>query len=120
MLVSIIAYTFQDPSRAVDFLSKILESRERLGPEASLCIESDIIVMKLRLGLVDECRTLIDEAKDKLQQANTSEAVVFSKYYKAVSEFRKVLSSSPLYPPSLNSFPLLSLLVHQRNFIKFL
>jgi 26S proteasome regulatory subunit N9 len=90
LLVSLIAYTFQDPSRAVDFLSKILESRERLGPEASLCIESDIIVMKLRLGLVDECRTLIDEAKDKLQLANTSEAIVFSKYYKAVSEFRKL------------------------------
>lgn len=90
MLVSIIAYTFQDASRSVEFLTKILENRARLGPEASLCIDSDIIVMKLRLGFVDECRGLIDEAKEKLQEANTSEAVVFSKYYKALSEYRKV------------------------------
>jgi hypothetical protein len=92
LLISIIASTFQDPSRSVDFLTKILENRTRLGPEASLCLDSDIIVMKLRLGAVDECRLLIDDAKEKLQLANTSEAVVFSKYYKAVSEYRKVSS----------------------------
>lgn len=46
--------------------------------------------MKLRLGLIDEARQLLDDAKDKLQASKTSEATVFSKYYKAVTEYRKV------------------------------
>jgi hypothetical protein len=93
-IVSIIAYTFEDPSRSVDFLTKILENRTRLGPEASLCLDSDIIVMNLRLGLVEESRLSLDDAKEKLQASNTSEAIVFSKYYKAVTEYRKVRTSS--------------------------
>lgn len=89
-IVSIISNSFNDPSRSVDFLTTILESRTRLGPEASLCLDSDIIVMKIRMELIEEARQLLEDAKGKLQASNTTEAVVFSKYYKAVTEYRKV------------------------------
>jgi hypothetical protein len=90
LIVSTIAYSFEDPVRSLEFLNRVLESRGRLGEEASLCIETDIVVMKLRMGEVDEARNLLDTVSEKLQAANTGEAIVFSKYYKASTEFRKV------------------------------
>jgi hypothetical protein len=88
----LIGYSFNDPERAVNFFTRVLESRKRLGPEASLYLDSDIIIMKLHLGLVDQCQNLLDDAKTNLNAIGTNEPVVFSKFYKAELEFRKVCS----------------------------
>mmetsp|Transcript_31586 Transcript_31586/g.68892 ORF Transcript_31586/g.68892 Transcript_31586/m.68892 type:complete len:381 (+) Transcript_31586:58-1200(+) len=88
-IVAMIAYSFEDPVRSTEFLNRVLESRGRLGEEASLCIDTDIVIMKLRVGDLDEARNLLDAAGEKLKESNTNEAVVFSKYYKACTEFRK-------------------------------
>jgi len=42
------------------------------------------------MGLIDDARNLLDDASEKLQASNTNEASVFSKYYKANTEYRKV------------------------------
>lgn len=90
-LVSIIGNSFNDPGRALTFFERVLSSRNRLGTEASLCIDADVIVVKLRLGMVAEVRRLLDDAKEQLGTLSSSETFVFSKYYKASMEFRKVI-----------------------------
>jgi hypothetical protein len=71
-------------------VSRILEARKRLGPESSLFLDAEVIIMKLKLGQSEECRILLDEAKEKLSALGTNETAVFSKYYRADVEFRKV------------------------------
>lgn len=88
-LVALVAYSFDDPQRAIDFFNTVLENRTRLGEEASLCVEADIAVMHVRLGLTEEARVQLDAAEEKVKSQGTGEAVVFSKVYKAMAEYRK-------------------------------
>eukprot|EP00602_Paraphysomonas_sp_CaronLab_P000635 CAMPEP_0185025892 /NCGR_PEP_ID=MMETSP1103-20130426/9438_1 /TAXON_ID=36769 /ORGANISM="Paraphysomonas bandaiensis, Strain Caron Lab Isolate" /LENGTH=375 /DNA_ID=CAMNT_0027559273 /DNA_START=1 /DNA_END=1128 /DNA_ORIENTATION=+ len=89
-IVSMVGHSFDDPARSIEYFTKVLEARTRLGAEASLCIDTDIILMKIKMGLIDDARNLLDDASEKLQASNTNEASVFSKYYKANTEYRKV------------------------------
>lgn len=50
----------------------------------------DIIIMNLRVGQVSDCKQLLEEAKEKMGLINSSETIIFSKYYKATLEYRKV------------------------------
>lgn len=88
-----IGHSFNNPERTLAFFNEILQSRKRLGPDASHFVESDIIIVKLQLQCVDECRLLLDDAKDSLKQIASNEAVVHSKFYRAEVEFRKVRHS---------------------------
>ena len=94
LLVSLIGYSFTDPHRATDFFTSVLENRTRLGVEACLCLEADIAVMHVRLGLNEEARQQLDKVEEEMQASGTGEAVVFSKVYRAMTEYRKVNCSS--------------------------
>lgn len=90
LLVALVGYSFTDPQRAIDFFNTVLENRARLGVEACLCIEADIAVMQVRLGLTDEARVQLDKVEEQMESSGTGEAVVFSKVYRAMAEYRKV------------------------------
>lgn len=91
LLVSLVGYSFDEPQRAIEFFNTVLENRTRLGEEASLCVEADIAVMNVRLGVTEEARVQLDAIEEKVQAQGTDEAVVFSKVYKAMAEYRKVI-----------------------------
>lgn len=95
LLVSLVGYSFDEPQRAIEFFNTVLENRTRLGEEASLCVEADIAVMNVRLGVTEEARVQLDAIEEKVQAQGTDEAVVFSKVYKAMAEYRKCVG-----PPS--------------------
>eukprot|EP01041_Mallomonas_annulata_P003571 gene3571-7102_t len=90
-IVSMIGLSFAEPSRSIDFFTSILLNRVRLGVEASLCLDMDIVLMKLRLGVIDEAKVLLEDAKELLPKISSSESIVFSKFYKATAEYRKVI-----------------------------
>jgi len=89
-LVSMIGQSFPDPAAAISLYTTVLANRTRLGDEASICIEMDIVLMNLRLGNTEGAKELLEAAKQKLPLLASLEAVVFSKFYKASSEYRKV------------------------------
>lgn len=89
-IVSTIGQSFTDPAQAIDLYQTVLKSRTRLGAEASLCVEMDIVIAQLRLGQIDGAKDLLDTAKQTLPTLSSTETVVSSKFYRALAEYRKV------------------------------
>ena len=90
MLVSMVASLYSKPEDALAFLEKILTARNRLGSEASLCLDMDIVIVKLKMGNVKDAKEALETAKVTIQSMKSSEPIVFSRYYMATAEYRKV------------------------------
>jgi hypothetical protein len=90
MLVSMIANLFTEPAKGLEFLEKVLLARNRLGAEASLCLDMDVVIVKLKMGNTKDAKEALETAKVAVQSMNVSEPVVFSRYYMASAEYRKV------------------------------
>lgn len=90
LIISTIGKSFSDAAEAVEFLESILTARTRLGAEAALCIDMDIVLAKLSLGQYDEAKSLLDSSKERLNSISSSEAVVFSKFYGSTAQYHKV------------------------------
>jgi hypothetical protein len=89
-LLSLVGGTIKNDTESLTFFDKILSNRERLGLEASLCLDMDVVIVKTRLNLLSDLKTKLEEAKECLQTIQSSESVAYSKYYRAVAGFRKV------------------------------
>jgi len=88
-LLSVIGHTYDDNNQALEFFNRILNARNRLGLEASLCIDMDVVLVKLKLGKTDEVKAMLDDAKNKLSSISSSETIVYSKFYRSQSEYLK-------------------------------
>ena len=55
-----------------------------------MCIDMDIVLAYVQLGQNDDAARILDEAKVKLAAISSTETVVYSKYYAATAQFRKV------------------------------
>ena len=71
-----------------------------------MCLEMDVVLMKLKIGEVAEARTGLDEGLKVLDSISTSESFVFSKFYKSSYEYRKVNKKKNIF--SMNSTLLFS------------
>jgi hypothetical protein len=89
-IISIAGHSIVDPSEGVAFFSRVLAARSRLGQEASLCLDMDVVLMKLKANLLTEAKDLLEEAQKILVGINSSESYAFSKFYKSSAEYRKV------------------------------
>lgn len=85
-----VAHLHSDPLAALAFLEKILSARTRLGVEAALCLDMDIVIVKLKLGETKDAKEALEAAKEITNTLRSTEPVVFSRYFMAVSEYRKV------------------------------
>lgn len=86
------ASTLASPTASLGFVNGILKSsRTRLGADAALCLDMDVVVYKLKVGEAEEAKSMLDEAKTKLLSISSSEAVIFSKVYGATFEYRKLV-----------------------------
>jgi hypothetical protein len=92
LLASMVAQLFLEPEKAMDFLEKILIARKRLGVEASLCLDMDIVIVKLKLGQTKDAKEALEAAKEVTQSLHSTEPVVFSRFFMASAEYRKVSS----------------------------
>ena len=91
-LACFVAVTLPAPIMGVEFLESILKNRGRLGSEASMVLDMEIAKLKVQLGATADAKVLLEEGKEKLaKELTSSESVVFSKFYKAETEYRKVV-----------------------------
>lgn len=88
-LVTLVSRTLS-PANALEFTSKILGARTRLGVDAAMCLDMDIVTIKIKLGDTETAKTMLEAAKEQLSSVKPSESVIFSNYYKAAAEYRKV------------------------------
>ena len=90
-LASMIGSSLTDSEAAIQFFQTLLERRKRLGLEASMCMDMDIVLLKVKAGENSEAKIMLEESKELLQKVSSTERVVFSKYYKAETEYRKII-----------------------------
>ena len=90
-LASLIGPSLSDLQISTQFYVSLLENRKRLGPEASMVLDMEVVLLKLKLGENAEAKMMLEESKEKLSSISTTERVVFSKYFKAETEYRKVV-----------------------------
>ena len=90
LIISTIGLSFADSSESLELFQHALKSHTKLGPEATLCLEMDKVLVLLKLGQIDLAKELLEVAKSTLASLASSETVVFSKFYKATAEYRKV------------------------------
>lgn len=93
-LISLIAAKLPDGGAALDFLQGILKkSRSRLGDEAAMCLDMDVVVAKIKLGEYPVAKDLLDTAKPQLSGIKSTESIAFSKFYRATSEYHKAVGT---------------------------
>lgn len=90
-LAYLVAKTLHDPAVALAFYEKVLVARGRLGTEATMCLEMDVVMIKVKCGDVDVAKDMLNTAKKQLPTIKSSDSVAFSKFYKATSEHKKVV-----------------------------
>jgi 26S proteasome regulatory subunit N9 len=90
ILVSKIGHSFQEPEKALNLFEEVLKSRTRLGAEATVCLEMDICLVRLRMNQVDDVKKILEGTKENISTIASSETIVFSKYHKATAEYLKV------------------------------
>ena len=89
-LISLIGNSVTDTSVALELYQKVLQSRDRLGREAALCLDMEITIIYMKLGKLDLAKSSLEVAKEQIPSINSTEAVAFSKFYMATAEYRKV------------------------------
>lgn len=93
VILSMIGQSLSDADEAASFFERILTNRARLGEDATICIEMDIVLTRIRQGRTSEAKDLLEETKKKITTLTSSESIVFSKFYWAAAQFRKVHKS---------------------------
>ena len=90
LIISTIGLSLPDPKEALDLFETALKSHAKLNPEATMCLEMDVVLVSLKLGHIERAKELLEGAKSTLATLSSSETVIFSKFYKATAEYRKV------------------------------
>jgi len=83
-----VAFSYSDPKDSLKFLRSRLESKAPLSPLTKLCVEMDVIYLRILVGDIEEAKHELDDAKLKLN--GMTERLVFSKYYRSLSLYYKV------------------------------
>ena len=90
LLASMVGRLYTQHEAAITFLEKVLLARIRLGTEASLVLDMDIVILKLKLGQNKGAKEALADAKEKTLSLTITEPIVFSRFFKATAEYRKV------------------------------
>lgn len=69
----------------------ILDKSTWLGEEGKFCLEMDIVLCHLKQNDLNSAKARLGKFEDYVKKENISDAVVFSKYYKSLMEYQKVL-----------------------------
>lgn len=80
-----------DPISIIAFFEAFLLPSSKFGIDASICLEMDIVLAKIRAGaFLNEVKNILESTFNKIQTNSVKEPVVLSKFYKASAEYRKV------------------------------
>lgn len=82
----------------MQLFQRALTNREKMEPDAVLCLEMDIVLLLLQTSEIEKAKAKLEEYQSTIDSKKTSEAVAFSKYFRALAEYKKVTSSqSPTF-----------------------
>lgn len=90
LIVSTIGHSYADASEALELYQNALKAHTKLGLDATMCLEMDVVMMQVKLGDVGKANELLEKGKMSLATLSSTETVVFSKFYMAMAEYRKV------------------------------
>ena len=80
-----------DPVNVISFFETFLLPSRKFGDNASICLEMDVVLAKLRTGtFLNEVKSILESTFNEIQSSSAKEPVVLSKFYKASAEYRKV------------------------------
>lgn len=91
VLVSLIGRTQTNPEDAMRLYERALTNKEKMDADAVLCLEMDIVLLNVRFNEIDKAKGKIEEYQQTINNKKTAEAIVFSKYYRALAEYKKVV-----------------------------
>jgi 26S proteasome regulatory subunit N9 len=93
-----VADSFNNSSEVIVFYNEILSnSRSKLGLAAATLLDIDIALATLKLGQSEESKKVLEHLQESLVKINSTETVVYSKYYHACSELRKIIGPPQEY-----------------------
>jgi len=121
VLVSLIGRTQTNPEDAMRLYERALANKEKMDSDAVLCLEMDIVLLNVRFNEIEKAKAKIEEYQQTINSKKTAEVIVFSKYYRALVEYKKVVGPAhEFYAAGLQflSFtPVEDLAVDDRHFL---
>jgi len=91
VLTSLIGRTQTNPEDAMRLYERALTNKEKMDADAVLCLEMDIVLLNIRFKELEKAKAKLEEYQSIINNKKSSEAIVFSKYYRALAEFKKVV-----------------------------
>jgi len=89
-IIALLGHELQDVSLETSLYDEILTKSNWLGEEAKFCLEMDIVIRHLKESDLLSAKNRLNKFEDYVKKENISDAVVFSKYYKALMEYQKL------------------------------
>ncbi|CAM9600114.1 unnamed protein product [Chrysoparadoxa australica] len=90
-IICAIARQCSDVKLALKLLEDALEQRERLGPEASLLLSSELGLYRLKKGDVESIKGMLSSGKEALEDLQAADTCVHSAHHLLASEYNKVV-----------------------------
>jgi hypothetical protein len=99
VIVSLIGRSLDNLADSMQLFENALTNKSKMDQDAVLCLEMDIVLLWLKNGDLEASKQKLDEYETSIVSKQTTEAVAFSKYYRALAAYKKV--SSLWYTQSL-------------------
>ena len=90
LLASMVGRLHTQHETAIAFLEKVLLARLRLGTEAALVLDMDIVILNLKLGQNKGAKEALADAKEKTLSLQITEPIVYSRFFYATAVYRRV------------------------------
>lgn len=90
-LANLVGSSLKDDAKSYEFYTDILKARESLGVVAALSLDMDAAIALLHMGKIEEAKAMIDTAKDLLPTVISPDSLMYSKFYLASAEYRKIV-----------------------------
>lgn len=76
--------------------------REKIDPDEVFFLDMEIAMAHLKSGDVKSAKTLLENYEDRVATMKPAEAIVFSKYYQALADYKKIIGpANEFYSASL-------------------
>jgi len=89
-IIALLGHELNDVSLELSLYEEVLNKSNWLKDEGKFCLEMDIVICQLKKLDIADAKTRLNKVEDYVKKENISDAVVFSKYYKALMEYQKV------------------------------
>jgi 26S proteasome regulatory subunit N9 len=91
VIVSLIGRGLSNPVDAMELYQSVLSNRNNMDTDAVLCLDMDIVLLLIQTSELDKARQKLEEYEPVINGKKTSESVAFSKYFRSLAEYKKIV-----------------------------